>query len=32
MHIAVYLINISSSAPLDGDVLERVWTGKDVFL
>ena len=30
MYIVVDLINISSSAPLDGDVLERVWTGKDI--
>lgn len=26
----VYLINLSPSIPLDGDVPQRVWTGKDV--
>ena len=30
MRIEVDLINLSPSAPLDDDVLERVWTGKDV--
>ena len=30
MRTAVDLINLSPSAPLDGDVPERVWTGKDV--
>ena len=30
MHIAVDLINLSPPSLLDGDVLERVWTGKDV--
>ena len=25
-----YVINRSPSTPLDGDVLQRVWTGKDV--
>ena len=25
-----YVINISPSAPLDGDVPQRVWTGKEV--
>ena len=27
----VYVINISPSTPLDGDIPQRVWTGKDVF-
>ena len=27
---AVYLINISPSVPLDFDILQRVWTEKDV--
>ena len=27
---AVYLINLSPSNPLDGDVPQKVWTGKDV--
>ena len=27
---ASYLINLSPSVPLDGDVPERVWSGKDV--
>ena len=27
----VYVINISPSIPLDGDIPQRVWTGKDVF-
>ena len=31
MRTAVDLINLFLSAPLDGAVLERVWTGKDVF-
>ena len=26
----VYVINRSPSTPLDGDVLQRMWTGKDV--
>lgn len=30
MRTAVDLINLSPSVLLDGDVLERVWTGKDV--
>ena len=30
MRTAVDLINLSPSAPLDDDVPERVWTGKDV--
>ena len=30
MHTIVYLINLSSSAPLDGDVPGRVWTQKNV--
>ena len=30
MRTAVDLINFSPSAPLDGDIHERVWTGKDV--
>ena len=30
MRTAVDLINISPSAPLDGDVPERIWTEKDV--
>uniref|UniRef100_A0A0D3AGD1 Retroviral polymerase SH3-like domain-containing protein n=1 Tax=Brassica oleracea var. oleracea TaxID=109376 RepID=A0A0D3AGD1_BRAOL len=25
-----HVLNLSPSAPLDGDILERVWTGKDV--
>ena len=32
MRTAVDLINLSSLAPLEGDVPERVWTGKDVFI
>ena len=28
--IATYVINRSPSAPLDGDVPQRVWTGKDI--
>ena len=31
MKTAVDLINLSPSVPLDGDIPERVWTGKDVF-
>ena len=30
MRTAVDLINLSPSAPLGGDVPERVWIGKDV--
>ena len=30
MYTKVDLINISPIAPLDGDVLERLWTKKDV--
>ena len=30
MNTAVYLINLSPSVPLDGDIPNRVWTGKDV--
>ena len=30
MYTMVYLINISPSVPLKGDVSHRVWTGKDV--
>ena len=30
MRTAVDLINLSPSAPLNGDVPERAWTGKDV--
>ena len=30
VRVAVDLINLSPSAPLDGDVPERVWRGKDV--
>ena len=30
MRTEVDLINLTQSAPLDGDVPERVWTGKDV--
>ena len=30
MRTAVDLINLSSSAPLNGDVSEKVWTGKEV--
>ena len=30
MRTEVDLINLSQLAPLDGDVPERVWTGKDV--
>ena len=30
MRIAVDLINLSPSVPLDGNVLKRVWIGKDV--
>ena len=29
MHTAVYLINRSPSAPLNGEVPEKVWTGRD---
>ena len=30
MRIAVDLINLSPSVPLNGDVQEKVWTGKEV--
>ena len=30
INIADYLINISPSVPLDFDIPQRVWTGKDV--
>ncbi|KAG8388096.1 hypothetical protein BUALT_Bualt02G0089700 [Buddleja alternifolia] len=30
MRTVVDLINISSSAPLDGDIPDRVWSGKDI--
>lgn len=30
MRTAIDLINLSSSVPLNGDVPERVWRGKDV--
>ena len=30
MRTTVGLINLSLAAPLNGDVLERVWSGKDV--
>ena len=30
MRTSIDLINLSSSVPLKGDVLERVWTWKDV--
>ena len=30
MMIDVYLINISPSNPLDGDVPQRVWTRRDI--
>ena len=30
VNIAVYLINRSPSVPLDFDIPQRVWTGKDV--
>ena len=30
MRTPCYLINLSPSAPWEGDVPERVWTGKDV--
>ena len=30
MRTVVDLINLSPSTPLDGDVPERVWTGKDL--
>ena len=29
MHTVVYLINRSPSAPLNGEVPEKVWTGQD---
>ena len=30
MRTAVDLINLSPSVPLDGDIPQKVWTGKDV--
>ena len=30
VNTAIYLINKSPSVPLDFDILQRVWTGKDV--
>ena len=30
MRTSIDLINLSPSVPLKGDILERVWTGKDV--
>ena len=31
MRLAVDLINLSPSVPLNDDIPQRVWTGKDVF-
>ena len=30
LNTVVHVLNLSPSSPLDGDIPERVWTGKDV--